>query len=156
MKRLLVLFLSTLSIAACTSTSTNNSNEDTAASGLNDLTEASSSTVCFQKLDGNANQDTSFIQLVIEGEQVSGEFSNKPFEKDSRVGKIQATKKDDLIKGVWVYMQEGMHDTLEVEFKLSDDKLIQKNYTIDAKTGREVFSDGSVFNVEFKKVDCTQ
>lgn len=154
MKRLLILFTATLSMAACTSNSSNSSNEQTPVPGTNETVENVSQTICFQKLDGTANQDTSSIRLIIDGEQVSGKFSNMPFEKDSRVGTIQATKNGDLIKGVWIYMQEGMNDTLDVEFKLSDDKLIQKNYTIDAKTGREVFSEGSVFNIEFKKVDC--
>ena len=72
------------------------------------------------------------------------------------MGTIQATKNGELIKGVWIYMQEGINDTLEVEFKLSGDKLVQKNYSIDSKTGREVFSEGSVFNIEFNKVNCPE
>lgn len=51
-------------------------------------------------------------------------------------------------------MQEGLSDTLQVEFKLFEDKLVQKNYTIDAKTGEEVFSEASVFNIEFDKIEC--
>lgn len=159
MKRLMILLAATLSIASCTSKP--NKSEDltdskTAVSMSGESsTESESQTLCFQKLAGTANQDTTSLKLVFNGDQVSGDFANYPKEKDKRVGKITATKKDDLIKGVWIYMQEGMNDTLQVEFKLSGDKLVQKNYTIDPKTGRDVFSEASVFNIEFNKVECS-
>lgn len=82
--------------------------------------------ICFQKLEGTEGQDTTFLKLIIEEEQVSGEYTHYPHEKDRRVGTITATKKDELIKGLWIYMQEGINDTLQVEFKLSGDKLVQK------------------------------
>lgn len=102
------------------------------------------------------NQDTAFIRLMVEGERVSGDFSNIPYQKDSRIGTIEARKEGELIKGQWAYMQEGMNDTLEVEFRLVGNKLIQKNYTVDSRTGREILSDRSEFNIEFTKADCRQ
>ena len=158
MKRILILFTASICLAACTTTPESNADnsQDSAIETVtgNDSPRQSMQALCFQKLTGTSNQDTTSLKLMIDGEEVSGDFSYFPKEKDRRVGTISATKKNDLIKGVWIYMQEGMNDTLAVEFKLTGDKLVQKNYTVDAKTGREVFSEGSVFNIEFTKVNC--
>jgi hypothetical protein len=110
--------------------------------------------MCFQKLAGTSNQDTTSLKLIIEGDNVNGNFAHYPKEKDRRVGTIKATKSGDLIKGTWIFMQEGVNDTLQVEFKLDGERLTQKNYTVDPKTGREVFSEGSVFNIEFDNIPC--
>ena len=159
MKRSVILLAATLSIAACTSKPDKFKDLTDSKTAVPIPVESSTGPVsqrlCFQKLAGKANQDTTNLSLLINGDLVSGDFANYPKEKDKRVGKITASKKDDLIKGVWIYMQEGMNDTLQVEFKLSGDKLVQKNYSIDPKTGREVFSEASVFNIEFSKVDCS-
>lgn len=153
MKRIFILFTAAFSIIACTA---NLSDEGKKADTV--LTSGTSGnsqeTLCFQKLSGTSNQDTARIKLIVEADQVRGDFSNIPYEKDSRIGTIQAKKDGDLIKGLWIYMQEGMSDTLEVEFMLMDKKLVQKNYTIDAGTGREVISEASVFNIEFTQVEC--
>ncbi|SKB91242.1 putative periplasmic lipoprotein [Daejeonella lutea] len=158
MKRLMILFAGTLSMAACTSQPEKTTeSSDTTVNVNTDVKvteEPMVETLCFQKLAGTANQDTTSLKLTLDGDNVTGDFGHYPKEKDRRVGRINATRDGDLIKGTWVYMQEGTNDTLQVEFKLSGDKLVQKNYTIDPKTGREVFSDASVFNIEFDKVDC--
>lgn len=155
MKRLIILFLAASSFAACTTQPDKISNiSDTANTPGGEVDDQIVKTMCFQKLAGKANQDTTSLKLIIEGEQVSGDFGHYPKEKDRRVGKITARKDGELIKGVWIYMQEGISDTLQIEFKLVDEKLVQKNYTVDANTGREVFSDASVFNIEFDKVPC--
>lgn len=158
MKRLLILFTVSVGLAACT-TAPENTPGDSSDSMMENVSgnvssETAMQTICFQKLAGTSNQDTTSLKLIIDGEEVRGDFAHYPYQKDRRVGTIRATKKNDLIKGVWIYMQEGMNDTLAVEFKWNGDKLVQKNYTVDPKTGREVFSDGSVFNIEFTKVNC--
>lgn len=154
MKRFIIFSAAMLSFAACTSRTEKTAGGDTLANNQAGEKVPVAETICFQKLAGTANQDTTSIKLLIEGDQVSGDFAHYPKEKDSRVGKIEATKNGELIKGSWMYMQEGMNDTLQVEFKLEGEKLVQKNYTIDPKTGREVFSDASVFNIVFERVPC--
>ncbi|WP_276348029.1 hypothetical protein [Daejeonella sp. JGW-45] len=159
MKRLMIVFAAMVSIAACTSTPDKTSSKvsDTAVAANTAVEPADlpvNQTMCFQKLAGTANQDTTSLKLIIDGDKVTGDFGHYPKEKDKRVGTISAIKDGELIKGQWIYMQEGMNDTLQVEFKLDGDKLVQKNYTVDPKTGREVFSEASVFNIEFDKIDC--
>lgn len=159
MKRLVILSAAIMSMVACTSTPDKTMSEQTETEVRTDTAgetvgEASGQTLCFQKLEGTENQDTTSLRLVIDGDKVSGDFGHYPKEKDRRVGVISAVKNGELIKGQWVYMQEGVNDTLPVEFKLNGDRLVQKNYTIDPKTGREIFSEASVFNVNFQRIDC--
>lgn len=110
-----------------------------------------SSILCFQHTE---NRDTSSIQLIIKGSLVEGKFSYVPFEKDAKRGTIHGTKQADLIKGVWRYMQEGVMDSLDVEFKLKNKQLLQKEFSVDMQTGREVLRDTSSFNILFSEVDC--
>ena len=154
MKRFVIFSAAILSFAACTSQPGKNEEGSTTGKIRGGGQAPAVETICFQKLAGTANQDTTSLSLIIDGDKVSGDLAHYPMEKDSRVGKINATKNGELIKGVWVYMQEGITDTLKVEFKMEGVKLVQKNYTIDSKTGREIFSDASVFNIEFERVPC--
>ena len=110
--------------------------------------------LCFQRLEGTANQDTSFITLIINEDQVTGTLNHIPHEKDSRKGTISGNIKDDEIKAVWLYMQEGMNDTLAVEFKLGKEILMQKSYGIDSKTGRQILTDSSTYSIKYTKIAC--
>lgn len=157
MKRLMIL-IAVVSFAACTSqpekTTETADSKVAPNTGPDGNYKQVSQTACFRKLSGTSNQDTTSLKLIVDGDKVTGDFGHYPKDKDKRVGKINAIKEGELIKGTWIYMQEGKNDTLPVEFKYDGNKLIQKNYTVDAKTGREVFSEGSVFNIEFEKVNC--
>ncbi|MGV8879842.1 MAG: hypothetical protein ACOH2A_12510 [Sphingobacteriaceae bacterium] len=112
-----------------------------------------SSKLCFQHTE---NRDTSSIQLIISGSLVEGKFSSVPFEKDARRGNIRGTKQGDIIKGLWRYMQEGVIDSLDVEFKLKDNQLLQKEFSVDKQTGREVLESSASFNILFSAVDCEE
>ncbi|HCN83067.1 MAG TPA: hypothetical protein DIT07_05515 [Sphingobacteriaceae bacterium] len=154
MKVVQSLVLLIFCITACTN-SNNNSTEthsDTTKTNKEPLIE----TLCFLRTEGLKQQDTAYVQLVINGDKITGVFANIPYEKDSRIGTILGTKQDHLIKGIWVYMQEGMQDTLDVEFKLDKDILMQKNYSMDMKTGRQFLSDTSEFTMKYKNIDCAK
>lgn len=112
------------------------------------------SPVCFRRLQGQKNQDTTLLKLEFEGQLVSGTFNHIPFEKDSRKGILMGSREGDVIKANWYYMQEGMEDTLEVEFKLLGAELLQKTYAYDQNTGSEVLTDTSSFAIRFEKVNC--
>lgn len=151
MIRLLAIVSIALMLYACGNNQKANTLEDTLAEA-NKAGERS--TICFRRLQGQANQDTTMLKLEINGEQVSGTFQHIPFEKDSRKGTIEGTRKGDIIKANWVYMQEGMNDTLAVEFKLSGDELLQKTYGYEKETGREILTDTSSFSIKFTKINC--
>lgn len=137
------------SLASCTQSN----NPKTIAPDGNEESETIG-TLCFNRYSGLKNQDTAFVKLVIDGDSVSGHFSNIPYEKDSRVGTIAGVKSGNLIKGIWSYQQEGMSDSIAFEFKLQDSILLQKETTYDLNTGREILLDTSGFTVEFVRVDC--
>ena len=150
MKRPLFFLVFLMALGACTQ----NSQPADHTASVGPEAAIASDTLCFQRYSGLTSQDTASVKLIIEENEVRGQYSNLPHEKDSRVGTIAGIKNGDLIKGMWYYQQEGMDDSLAVEFKLQDDKLLQKNTSFDMKTGREFLSDTATFNLEYRKIDC--
>lgn len=157
MRKHLVILLSAAIAIACNnnreSTSTTNS-----ASTLsnNNSTQNQQTEFCFQRVEGNTNQDTSVINLVFKADKVTGTFNHTPHEKDSRKGTLSGSRDGDIIKTVWSFMQEGIKDTLSVEFKLSENELYQKTFGIDQQTGRQKITDTSTFSIRYQKIDCSQ
>lgn len=111
-------------------------------------------TLCFERYSGGKRQDTSSVRLIVEGEQVSGQFSNFPYEKDARIGTIRGRKSGNLISGTWQYMQEGLADSINFQFMLKGDKLLQRETIVDRTTGREKLSDTGEFTDEFNRISC--
>ncbi|MDB5012887.1 MAG: hypothetical protein JWQ25_1089 [Daejeonella sp.] len=149
MKNYLIVLVAVSMLYSC---SNNHSNNKSASE--KPTSELRYDTLCFQKVSGISGQDTATIQLLIHGESVSGRFSNVPSEKDARIGTLTGIKKNDVIMGIWAYSQEGMADSLQIEFKLSGNTLLQKDFKIDRKTGREVITDSSKFSIVFNKIKC--
>lgn len=110
--------------------------------------------LCFIRVEGTQNQDSSKISLDINDARVRGTYNILPREKDSRKGTLDGQLKDSLIRGRWYFIQEGVLDTLDVEFKLSGNKLLQRKYKIDQKTGSEILDTSANFSIEFLKEDC--
>jgi hypothetical protein len=111
-------------------------------------------TLCFIKTAGTTNQDTALIRLVIINDKVSGKMMNLPHETDSRIGRLSGKKEGDIVNCKWIYMQEGMIDSVLVSYKIEGDKLMQKASWIDPKTGRETLPDSSTYRILFDKADC--
>lgn len=75
MKRLITLFLLAFSFAACTTQPdkiANSSNTTNTKEG--EVNDQMVQKMCFQKLAGTTDQDTTSLRLIVEGEQVSGDF----------------------------------------------------------------------------------
>ncbi|MBC7913154.1 MAG: hypothetical protein H7Y07_03430 [Pyrinomonadaceae bacterium] len=153
MKTPLIISLALLLFSACG----NNTKKTTLSTdSLSDATISGNQlqNVCFQLLEGTSNQDTSFINLKIADTIVNGIYNRLPYQKDSRKGTIQGTLTGNIIKANWVFSQEGTTDTLDVEFKLSDGKLLQKTFGVNPLTGREQLVDTSTFSITYQKVEC--
>ncbi|RYY34045.1 MAG: hypothetical protein EOP46_14680 [Sphingobacteriaceae bacterium] len=110
--------------------------------------------ICFLRTEGNANQDSTKVHLVIKDNKVTGQMQWLPAEKDSRKGELHGTQEGNTIKAVWIFMQEGMTDTLAVEFDFPGDKLSQKPFKYNDKTGREQTDDKAGYTIVYNKVDC--
>ena len=153
----LVILLSIIILTACNNNQESTSSADSASTLSNNNSSPKEQTeLCFQRVEGNTNQDTSTIHLVFESERVIGSFNHVPYEKDSRKGTLSGTRNGDMIKAVWSFMQEGMNDTLSVEFKLSENELYQKTFGIDQQTGRQKLTDTSTFSIRYEKVACSK
>jgi hypothetical protein len=151
MKLILFLFCIFLFASACN----NNSSVTNETVSADTIPVTQADTVCFQRLEGSAKQDISAVRLIILNNEVTGEFMYIPFEKDSRIGTIKGSRNGDIVKGMWTYMQEGIQDSLPVEFKFSGDSLLQKNYSFDSSTGRQFLRDTARFSKAHQKIDCS-
>lgn len=111
---------------------------------------------CFIRFDGDQQQDSSFLQLVVRGQAVSGTYNYIPHEKDARRGTVLGTAVDDTLDLVWTFKQEGVQDTMRVVFLLENEKLLRKSLSVDATTGRQVTLDSSKFSEIYERIDCLQ
>lgn len=108
------------------------------------------SSVCFLHLDGNKLQDSTTVQLVIKGNAVSGEMNWLPSQKDGRKGLLTGAKSGDIIHAMWTFKQEGMTDSMSVDFRLAGDSLVQKPFKADPKTGRQETDESAAYSVMYK------
>jgi len=150
-----------LALASCAGSSqkgadtvkTDSSQVDTAvASNLS--TPAQNMEYCFVRTEGTSAQDTTAVHLVINGGKVSGDMKWIPKEKDSRKGTLAGTIEGNDIKAVWSFMQEGMTDTLAVEFKLSSQQLAQKPSVYNKQNGREQLNKSADYTLIYKLDNC--
>ena len=112
-------------------------------------------TMCFILTEGLKNQDTQAVKLIFSKNQVSGKMVYMPAEKDWRFGNLNGVKESNVLKLTWVYVQEGMKDSVRTVFKLEDDGLLQKPFNYDVVTGKEFVADTSQFTRKYQKVDCS-
>ena len=154
MKTYIVLLMLAFAIGACTQTGTIKLNGDSTRVEQDSSLVAGSETLCFERYSGSRNQDTASVKLVLDGTRVTGSYANLPFEKDARIGTISGTRSGNIIKGMWRFQQEGMTDSIAFEFKIDDDRLLQKPTSFDPTSGREALSDTSGYSLEYKRLDC--
>ena len=114
--------------------------------------DAKTDTTCFLNVQG---RDTMKVSLHINKGDVSGYMVTIPYEKDMRRGKIAATKQGELISGRWIYMQEGVRDSLPVKFKLIGNSLQQQPWKTDSKNGKEMLDTKAPFSIIFNEADCS-
>lgn len=144
MKYIALFCIACLSMASCSSpdgkqdgTDTVINNDTLAKSPATKADKAMVKSLCFLLTEGQTKKDSTSIELVIQGDTVTGVMNWMPYEKDSRKGKLKGTKTGDNINAVWSFMQEGMTDTIDVQFKLTDDMLSQKPLKLNTQTGRQ-------------------
>jgi hypothetical protein len=110
---------------------------------------------CFYHADGSNPEDTTAVNMLINGDKVTGKMSWQPKEKDRRKGTIDGTLKGNGIKVLWSFTQEGKKDTMSVEFQLRGDALAQKPYKYDTKTGRQQTNSNADYTVIYNMKNCT-
>ena len=152
--KFLAFFTSILLLfSACNNANTSNNTSNTEMNHTDSLS-SDSLDICFQHVEGNRNQDTSYIHLILNQSEVKGQYNHMPYENDSRKGTLKAVKTGSEIKGVWIFSQEGMQDSLDVAFELQDSVLLQKPFSVDMSTGRQVLRDTSDYSIRYTKLKC--
>ncbi len=106
--------------------------------------------MCFLRTEGKSNKDTTSIELVIKDDKVSGQMYWHPFEKDNRKGTLSGTLKADTVNAVWSFMQEGMQDTIGLQFLIKGDNLMQKPLKLNTQTGREQTDQSAGFTLKYQ------
>ena len=144
-----------LTFASCTGTRPDQVNDSISkvnktADSITEGTKTANADYCFYTTEGTASQDTTKVQLHINGNQVTGTMSWLPKEKDSRKGTLAGSINNDQIIALWSYGQEGSKDTLTVAFELKDGQLTQKPYKYDAKTGQQETDKAAGYTVLYK------
>ncbi|MBK0380978.1 hypothetical protein [Mucilaginibacter segetis] len=158
------LYILVLGLASCAGNNKDNSS-DTDTLALTNVKQDTSLTkqlstpaqnmeYCFIRTEGTSNQDTTAIHLVINADKVSGDMLWLPKEKDSRKGTLLGKINGNKIDAVWTFMQEGMKDTLSVDFKLSAQQLVQKPFTLNTATGRQQTNENADYSISYNMDNC--
>jgi hypothetical protein len=120
MKNPLYAFTILLIVASCGQNRSANPQSPSAANVAAPLPDG---THCFEHRVG---KDVTTVQLTLNGNEVSGEMSWLPFEKDSGTGTLRGLRTEGEIIAVWSYTIEGSNQTEEVRFQLTGDQLQRK------------------------------
>jgi len=142
MKYINLFCIVSLLITSCSSKNSKPVNKDSVITAdINKTTKATNhstaNSLCFLRTEGKDNQDSTCVELIIKGDKVSGQMSWMPDQKDCRKGILEGTIKGDTINAVWSFMQEGTKDTLNLKFKLNNNKLLQKPLKLNVTSGRD-------------------
>ena len=120
-----------------------------------ELSTVIADTMCYLLTEGLKKQDTTIVQLAITGNTVAGSMVYKPYEKDRRKGNLSGTKQGKNIHVQWMYMQEGIIDSIAVTFRLKGDVMEQQQPAFNKNTGKEYFPDNAEYNRYYNRIDCS-
>ena len=157
MKYLNPLCIASLLIASCSSNNSKPVNKDsvdvhTADTGkiAKAADSSTASSLCFLRTEGKNNQDSTSVELIIKDNKITGQMNWMPNQKDNRRGTLQGSIKGDTINAVWSFMQEGMSDTLNLKFKLSNNELSQKPLKLNVTSGRDQTDELAGYSLNYK------
>ncbi|OAB78699.1 hypothetical protein [Cochleicola gelatinilyticus] len=66
-------------------------------------------------------KDIQELVLTVEGDTVKGDYNWLPAEKDQRRGTLTGNIVNDIIEAEYIFMQEGMKDTVEIKIFITDE-----------------------------------
>jgi hypothetical protein len=155
MKPIIFILAITVIIASCNSVGDKSEAAaiDSLADGSTPRRTPNAHALCFLRTEGNNNQDTTSIELVIKNNKVTGLMNWMPYQKDSRKGKLQGTIKNDSIQVAWSFVQEGITDTIMLQFKLDNNQLRQKPLKFNTTTGREQTDETADYTLAYRTSD---
>ncbi len=112
-----------------------------------------SDTLCYEF---HLKKDVNAVQLIISGDNVTGEMNYLPYEKDSARGSLKGKKKGNEIVADWKATIEGSTQVEEVRFKIEDNKLLRAGGALAERGGKLVLKDPAKakYSESFSKVSC--
>ncbi len=151
MKKITLSYLVVLLMTACSSPDSRSTKTDT-LNNNDTLAKAKTAVYSLCFLNKQAKDSTS-IELVIHGITVTGQMNWLPYQKDSRKGTLDGIIKNDTLHATWSFMQEGMKDTLMLNFRFKDNQLAQKPLKLNVKTGREQTDESGSYSISYEAND---
>lgn len=118
--------------------------------------EVKADTLCFEYIFNK--KDITTVQLVVKGDNITGDMHWHPYEKDGAHGTLKGVKKGDVITADYAYMIEGSNQMEEVIFKLEGDKLSKLVGELTEKGEKLVIKDPSKakYTEVYPKADCSK
>lgn len=156
MKYAAFIFITVLGVSACSSPVSQSAKTDSTVNTASTIYTAATqprhaiTAICFERAEGKNKTDSTYVQLVIKGDTVTGEMNWLPFEKDARKGLLTGTKKGDIIQANWTFKQEGATDTMKVSFKLDGNILAQKPFKTDLKNGSQHTDESADYTIKYQ------
>ncbi|MFK7933795.1 MAG: hypothetical protein AB8G22_09805 [Saprospiraceae bacterium] len=162
MFKLNYLLLGLLFVTACAnnSTPTSDDNAETTVVDSTKVQPVATEEFCYLSTFGeDANQqDSTFLNIKIEGDVVTGDLHWHPFEKDGGHGTVKGIREGNLIKVRYDYMIEGAEQAEEMTFRMDAGKVVKKiGELMENEEGVLVLKDPAMaeFKEELKRVICT-
>ena len=109
---------------------------------------------CFFHTEGTQSQDTTNVNITINGNNVTGKMEWIPKEKDIMRGTLAGTLSGNTIKALWAYKQEGVKGSIHVEFQLRGNALAQKPYIYNTETGTQTTNSKAEYTVIYNMKNC--
>lgn len=152
MKYIILTCLVSLFITACSSPQ---KKEDDADGAINSYaipkqTESAGTVAYTLHFINKQGKDSTLIDLLIHGEQVTGLINWYPYQKEGRNGVIEGTLKNDTIHAIWGFPRGLDKDTIAIEFLLKDKQLSQKPLKLNTKTGRQQTDETAGYAIKYK------
>ena len=148
MKKYFLLAAFVTLLAACNSNSATKQAADSTITAETAVAAAAESRTCYASYK---NQDSTYLDLHIEGDQVSGALDIIPREKDRNIGTVSGLVKGDTILLDYTFQSEGMQSIRQVAYLQKDGKLVEGFAEVQEQNGKTVFKslgdlkfDGSV------------
>jgi hypothetical protein len=111
---------------------------------------------CFRKISGIQNRDTLEMSFRITGKSIQGELRQAIFEKDQRIGPISGEWNGRLFRVAWFYQQEGIRDTLPVQFLITPAGVLMAPLGEGEKTGGQAANIDTGNWITIQQVSCYQ
>jgi len=155
--RKLILSLGALSmVVACSSPSAKQSADTVAKTDTSiqsSKTTKDDSSIALMHFIHTDRKDTTSVQLSIKGDKLTGTMNWMPYEKDARKGKLEGKMHGDTARVTWSFMQEGMNDTLNLNFLLQKNQLSQKPLKLNKQTGRQQTDESAGYGLKYQTVE---